>query len=126
MSEVDQKPSDILYWAQYFGATIIGLFLFKYAVYIVYRKKVMKKTTVIAITSAYYVVITTIVYALLVATTFFEIDKALGEGANFIVDDNVKTMTYISQQVAETPCKSSCPPDAEMCITMCAQTAVLS
>ncbi|HET9805943.1 MAG TPA: hypothetical protein VFP49_03445 [Nitrososphaeraceae archaeon] len=80
----------------------------------------MKKTTVIAIPSS-CIVITTIVYTL-VATTFFEIDNALGEGANFIVDDNVKTMTYISQQVAENPCKSPCPPDAEMCITMCAQT----
>ncbi len=80
----------------------------------------MKKTTVIAIPSS-CIVITTIVYTL-VATTFFEIDNVLGEGANFIVDDNVKTMTYISQQVAENPCKSPCPPDAEMCITMCAQT----
>jgi hypothetical protein len=80
----------------------------------------MKKTTVIAIPSS-CIVITTIVYTL-VATTFFEIDNVLGEGANFIVDDNVKTMTYISQQVAENPSKSPCPPDAEMCITMCAQT----
>ena len=80
----------------------------------------MKKTTVIAIPSLYSV-ITTIVYTL-VATTFFEIDKALGGGANFIVDDNVKTMIYISQQVVENPCKSPCTPDAEMCITMCAQT----
>ena len=81
----------------------------------------MKKTTVIAIPSS-HIVITTIVYTL-VATTFFEIDKALGGGANFIVDDNVKTMIYISsQQVVENPCKSPCTPDAEMCITMCAQT----
>jgi hypothetical protein len=46
----------------------------------------MKKTTVITIPSS-YVVITTIVYAL-VATTFFEIDKALGEGENLVVDIN--------------------------------------
>ncbi len=45
----------------------------------------MKKSTVIAIPSS-YVVITTIVYALLVAI-FFEMDNALGEGANFVVDD---------------------------------------
>ena len=65
--------------------------------------------------------ITTIVYTL-VATTFFEIDKALEEGTNFIVDDNVKTMIYISQQLVKNPCKSPCTPDVEMCITMCAQT----
>ena len=79
------------------------------------------KNPVIANPSSHYIVITTIVYAL-IAPIFFEIDKALGEGEHFIVDDNVKTMTYISQQVAENPCKSPCPPDAEMCITMCAQT----
>ena len=51
----------------------------------------------------------------LVATTFFEIDNALGEGENFVVDDK----TYI-QQLVKTECKSPCPPTAEMCIQMCA------
>ena len=51
----------------------------------------------------------------LVATTFFEIDNALGEGENFVVDD--KTYT---QQLVKTECKSPCPPTAEMCIQMCA------
>ena len=80
----------------------------------------MKKTTFITIPSS-YVVITTIVYAL-VATTFFEIDKALGEGENFVVDINdADSDNKISaQELIETPCKSPCPPNAEMCIQMCA------
>lgn len=82
--------------------------------YIGYRKKVMKKT-VITILSF---VITTIVSAL-VAPIFFELDKTLGEGENFDID-NYKTMVYNTQQVAETQCKSPCPPTAEMCIQMCA------
>jgi hypothetical protein len=74
------------------------------------------KKTVITIPSF---VITTIVYALVV-TIFFEIDKAFGEGENFVVDDNGKTMIYNTQQVVEPQCKSPCPPNAEMCIEMCA------
>ena len=74
------------------------------------------KKTVITILSF---VITTVVYAL-VATIFFEIDKAFGEGENFVIDDNGKTMTYNTQQVVETQCKSPCPPNTEMCIEMCA------
>jgi hypothetical protein len=72
--------------------------------------------TIIAIPSF---VITTIMYAV-VATTFFELDKVLGEGENFVVDDNDKTMIYHTQQITETKCKSPCPPTAEMCIQMCA------
>jgi hypothetical protein len=63
-------------------------------------------------------VITTIVSAL-VAPIFLELDKTLGEGENFD-DDNYKTIVYNTQQVAETQCKSPCPPTAEMCIQMCA------
>ena len=78
----------------------------------------MKNSTVIAIPSS-YVVITTIVYALLVPI-FFEIDNALGEGENFVVDDtDIDKMTY-SQQIIETQCKSPCASSAEMCIAMCA------
>ncbi len=77
------------------------------------------KNPVIASQSPYFV-ITTIVYALL-APLFFELDNALGEGANFVVVDNdaKKAMTY-SQQQLETECKSPCPSGSEMCITMCA------
>ena len=75
------------------------------------------KNLVIAIQSC---VITTIVYALL-CPVFFEPGNALGEGENFVDDDNDK-MTMFSQQVvaAETECKSPCPSSAEMCIAMCA------
>jgi hypothetical protein len=77
------------------------------------------KKSVTAIPSS-YVVIITIVYALLVPI-FFEMDNALGEGANFVVvvDYNDKPM-YTHQQAVETTCKSPCPPAAEMCIQMCA------
>ena len=78
----------------------------------------MKNSIVIAIPSS-YVVITTIVYALLVPI-FFEMDNALGEGENFVVDDtDIDKMTY-SQQIIETQCKSPCASSAEMCIAMCA------
>jgi hypothetical protein len=72
------------------------------------------KKSVIAIQSC---VITTIVYALL-CPVFFEPGNALGEGENFVDDDNDKT-TY-GEQVIETECKSTCPSSAEMCIAMCA------
>ena len=71
------------------------------------------KNSVIAIQSC---VITTIVYALL-CPVFFEPGNALGEGENF-VDDNDKTR--YGEQVIETECKSPCPSSAEMCIAMCA------
>jgi hypothetical protein len=65
----------------------------------------------------------TIVYALLYPI-FLEMDNnALREeGVNFVIDENDKAMTYSQQQVETKECKSPCPPDAEMCITMCAQT----
>jgi hypothetical protein len=78
----------------------------------------MKKSEVIAIASS-YVVITTIMYALL-APIFFEMDNALGEGENFVVNDNDNDKMTYSQQVIETQCKSPCPSSAEMCIAMCA------
>ena len=77
------------------------------------------KKPVIAIPSF---VITSIVYALLYPI-FFEMDNALGEGVNFVVDDDDKTMTYSQQsQVVEIEkeCKSPCPKSEEMCIQMCA------
>jgi hypothetical protein len=78
------------------------------------------KNLVIAIQSS---VITTIVYALLVPI-FFEFDNALGEGENFVVNNNDKTMMYsqqaIEEEEVETECKSPCPSSAEMCIEMCA------
>ena len=76
------------------------------------------KKSVTAIPSS-YVVITTIVYALLVPI-FFEMDNALGEGENFVDDDDKDKPMYAHQPVVETPCKSPCPPTAEMCIQMCA------
>ena len=75
------------------------------------------KNSVIAIPSSF--VITTILYALLYPI-FLEMDNnALGEGINFVVDENDNTMTYSQQQI-ETECKSPCPKSAEMCIAMCA------
>ena len=76
------------------------------------------KNSAIAIPSS-YVIITTIMYALL-AHIFFEIDKALGEGENFVVDDNDNNKMTYSQQIIETQCKSPCPSSTEMCIEMCA------
>ncbi|HET9807669.1 MAG TPA: hypothetical protein VFP49_12245 [Nitrososphaeraceae archaeon] len=78
----------------------------------------MKKTAVIAIPSSYIVITTTIVYALL-APIFFEMNNALGEGENFVDDDDNDKPMY-TQPVVETPCKSPCPSTAEMCIQMCA------
>ena len=84
----------------------------------------MKNKAVRAIQSS-YVIIMTLVYALL-ATPFFKMDNALGEGETFVVDDNYKPtmMTYIQQQQAmeevETECKSPCSKSSEMCIAMCA------
>ena len=79
------------------------------------------ENSVIAIPSQ-YVVITTIVYALL-CPIFFESDNALGEGEDFVVN-NDKTMMYSQQTIEEeevdTKCKSPCPSSAEMCIEMCA------
>jgi hypothetical protein len=73
------------------------------------------KNSVIAIQSF---VITTIVYALLVPV-FFEMDNAFGEEKNFV--DVSNDDTTFSQQVVETKeCKSPCPSNSEMCITMCA------
>lgn len=71
---------------------------------------------IIAIPSS-YIVITTIVYALLVPI-FFEIDNELGEGLNFLVDNNNNKTTNDTQ--LETQCKSPCPPTVEMCVEMCA------
>jgi hypothetical protein len=46
-------------------------------------------------------------------------DNALGEGENFVVN-NDKTMMYSQQAIeeVETECKSPCPSSAEMCIEM--------
>ena len=71
------------------------------------------KNSVIAIQ---FFVITTIVYALLVPV-FFEMDNVFGE-ENFVDDDNDNTKS--SEQEVETTCKSPCPSNSEMCITMCA------
>ena len=71
------------------------------------------KNSVIAIQSF---VITTIVYALLVPI-FFEMDNAFGR-ENFV--DNNDNDNTTSEQEVETTCKSPCPSNSEMCITMCA------
>jgi hypothetical protein len=80
----------------------------------------MMKSSVIAIQSF---VITTIVYALL-CPIFFESDNALGEGEDFVVNNDKTTMTSYNQQAREeegqTECKSPCPSSAEMCIEICA------
>ena len=73
------------------------------------------KNTVIAISSS-YIVIMTLLYALVVVTIFFEMNNSYGEGRNFVeVDDKIYT-----QQEIEKPCKSPCPPIAELCMFMCA------
>jgi len=77
----------------------------------------MKKSIGITIPSSYIAITTIIVYTLL-ATTFFEIDNALGEGTNFLVDNNNNNKTMNDTQL-ETQCKSPCPPTAEMCVEMC-------
>ena len=63
-------------------------------------------------------VITTIVYALLVPV-FFEMDNVYGWGGNFVDDSNYQK-TYSQQLVETKECKSPCPSNSEMCITMCA------
>ena len=77
------------------------------------------KNSVLSPSSHYVVINTMIVYALL-APIFFEMDNAYGAGANFVVDDNDKTMTYSQQQEVEAECKSPCSSSSEMCIEMCA------
>jgi hypothetical protein len=78
------------------------------------------KNSVIVSPSSHYVVITTIIVYALLAPIFFEMDNAYGAGANFVVDDNDKTMTYSQQQEVEAECKSPCSSSSEMCIEMCA------
>ena len=83
------------------------------------------KKSVIAIQSF---VITTILMCALLVPIFFEMENnAFGEGETyFVVDDknnesDKKTMPSDTQQKVETQeCKSPCPSNAEMCITMCA------
>jgi len=89
--------------------------------YIYIEGKYMKKLSYCNSISVCYV--TTIVYALL-CPVFFEFDNALGEGENFVVN-NDKTMMYSQQAIeeeeeeVEPECKSPCPSSAEMCIEMC-------
>ena len=80
------------------------------------------KKSVIAIPSSHYVVITTIIVYALLVPIFFEMDNALGEGENFVVDDddNDKSIMTYSQQQVDTNCKSPCSSSAEICIAMCA------
>ena len=75
----------------------------------------MKKRRVNAIPSP-YIVITTLVYALLAAIF---LDNANGE-ENSGSNDVYKDYKTYAQELVETPCKSPCPPNAEMCIQMCA------
>jgi hypothetical protein len=63
-----------------------------------------------------YVIIMTLVYTLLAAIFF---DNASGE-ENSGINDADKDNKASAQELVETPCKSPCPPNAEMCIQMCA------
>ena len=74
----------------------------------------MKNKAINAITSS-YVMIMTLVYTLLAAIF---IDNIRGEEDSDInhVDKNNKAS---AQEFIETPCKSPCPSNAEMCIQMC-------
>jgi hypothetical protein len=78
----------------------------------------MKNKAKVSVIPFSYAVITTLVYALL-AVIFLECNNALGEGENFVID-NDKTIMYSQQAEVETECKSPCPKSAEMCIAMCA------
>lgn len=79
------------------------------------------KISVISITSA-YVVVNAIILYVLIAPIFFEMNSAHGERVNSTdnKDNNSKSTNDTQQQVIETQCKSPCPPNAEMCIEMCA------
>jgi hypothetical protein len=74
------------------------------------------KNLVIAIQSS---LITTIVYALLVPI-FFEMENNVFGEKVYIVDEDANNKIMYSQKVIETKCKSPCPSNAKMCITMCA------
>ena len=75
----------------------------------------MKNRTVSAIPS-FYIIIMTLVYALLAAIIF--LDNARGEEENSGINDVDKDNKASAQELVETPCKSPCPPNAEMCIQM--------
>lgn len=77
----------------------------------------MKNRTVSAIPSS-YIIIMTLVYTLLTAIIF--LDNARGEEENSGINDVDKDNKASAQELVETPCKSPCPPNAEMCIQMCA------
>jgi hypothetical protein len=67
------------------------------------------------------VVITTLVNALLAAICL-ELDNASGEEKDNGVNDsaaNSDNKTSV-QELGDPHCKSPCPPNAEMCIQMCA------
>ena len=75
----------------------------------------MKNKAVSTILSS-YVMIMTLVYALL--TAIF-LDDARGEEDSRINDADSNSKTSISKLIDKS-CKSPCPPNAEMCIQMCA------
>jgi hypothetical protein len=77
----------------------------------------MKKRAVSVIPSS-YLMIMTLVYVL-VATIFLELNNARGDEGISINDADRDNKTFVLELV-ETPCKSPCPPTAEMCIQMCA------
>ena len=77
----------------------------------------MKKRAVSVIPSS-YLMIMTLVYAI-VASIFLELDNASGDEEIGINDADSDNKTFV-QELVETPCKSPCPPTAEMCIQMCA------
>lgn len=82
----------------------------------------MKEIFGISITFSMCILINAIILYGLVTSIFFEIDSALAQIENSTYDDNVNNSTNDTQkqQVIETQCKSPCPPNAEMCIEMCA------
>ena len=68
------------------------------------------------------IVITIVLYAM-VGTLFFEMNIALEERENYVVDvdvdDRSNDNNTVTQQVIESQCKSPCPSSSEMCIEMC-------
>lgn len=77
----------------------------------------MKKRSVSTIPSS-YILITTLIYAL-IGATFLESDNIYGEKKASNTNDVNNDKTFTSELVSAS-CKSPCPSNAEMCITMCA------
>jgi hypothetical protein len=74
----------------------------------------------ISVIFSIYILLNAIIFFGLVSISF-EIDTVLGEIENSTDNNDSKpTNDTKQQQVIEGQCKSPCPPNADMCIEMCA------